>query len=188
MASCPCCGEPLSASAQPSELCAACGDAMDIGADATQAEASRRLDAVQRPIGVSLLAIVSCGCGVLFLIAGLFIVAKFVLNQTVESSSIGPPYLALLCILLAGVTCVFGWAFWCLMEWIRLLAMAFLVTALLQGGPPSDWWLRAASLAVLCYLMSPGVRAAFHGASQGQPVAANQWLVGWQRRRRRASI
>ena len=172
MADCPCCGEPLPPSAVPNELCAACGRAMVTGADPAQPEIQPQ--AVRRPAGVSVLSIyLFLGAAALAGVA-VFAVARLFLGAPDRPDGAYIAWYLFLAFLMFAV----GVGFWRLSEWARLVSVVCAALLLISPGPSSTAWFRALNVALMIYLMSPRVRAAFVAAEKAnQPIIVDQWVL-----------
>jgi hypothetical protein len=172
MAPCPCCGELLPESAVQNELCPSCANAMDGLVEPGQSVEHTPVP-IQRPTGVTILAVLQFICMVFFLIAALAEVTDWFFDRA-SQEALGITGMLLFS---AFLFFLFGRALWELKEWMRVLGILLSTVALVSGGPPGDWWVRGLNALVIFYLMSSKVKATFRAAgAQPEPIIMDRWL------------
>jgi hypothetical protein len=185
MAMCPQCGEEF-VSLSEGQLCPDCrplgmsaSDPFLTLDDSNINEALPRPLRTVPPLGVALLAIWEYLCAAGSFAAGLaYLVwpsATTSILQWFDTQGNDDPTshsfsvrLGFAAALLLGALLLYflGRGLWTLKNWARMLTLFFSGLDLIVGGPPSKIVSRTVSLVTICYLLTPGVKAAFASPSR----------------------
>jgi hypothetical protein len=179
MAICPNCGETFS-SLPNGELCPDCrppdsliaGNALE-DAEPTSEGEGLAAPIMAQPLGIAILSIWTCIEAALAVLGAVALLSgPSVITTVAEALGVAEgaftrhpleTRLTAAGILLLGsfLACVVAWGLWKLRNWARVTTLLFSAMDLVLGGPLSKTPSRIVSLIVICYLLSPSVRARF---------------------------
>jgi hypothetical protein len=129
---------------------------------------------VERPAGITLIAVVYFILGAIVAIEGAIAIVSYAAGRTSLSAALT---FFLFDIIGALFAFLFAVGYWRLWDWTRVVTIFFAFFLLLAGGPSDEWWLRGIDIALIVYLMSPKVRALFYEAGEHEHVAiVDRWL------------